>query len=154
MSIRSCFVPRGQHVGGSGHAHNPLYQNLTKIMTQSQPQLSLSQPFLASAAGQAYIPLGGGRGPAATTRGMSSSADKLPAGGFAQSTMSLSFHQQVKNSAHRLPAVVVGGGGRKLLHSIKANQGDGGDEYDNMQVGNELLCRESTNDLCKICFPL
>ena len=83
MSIRSCLVP------SNNMPVQNIYQNLSRggiLLTQSQPQLShsFSQPFLNAMPTAVIL----------NNVQMSSSADKL------------SFHEQVKNSAHKLPVVV------------------------------------------------
>ena len=86
------------------------------MMTQSQPQLF--QPSAAAAA--AFVTAKGSpkfvsklSAVGGAARGISSSADKISSA-FPQGDKPLSFHEQVKNSAHKLPVVAMGGGRAKL----------------------------------------
>lgn len=122
MSIRSCLVTSGSNPGATA-----VYANLSNrvaaagqgmsMMTQSQPQLF--QPSAAAPAAAFVTAKGSPKfvsklaAVGGEARGISSSADKMSSA-FPQGDKPLSFHEQVKNSAHKLPVVAMGGGRAKL----------------------------------------
>ena len=107
MSVQSCFVvPSSGQMPAIFYQQQPLQhqnQNNQALFTQqaqaqSQPQLShsYSQPFLGPRASNSADHL------------VSASLNQLNMSSAAvegHNTMTLPFHEQVKNSAHRLPVV-------------------------------------------------